>query len=193
MNNVKSKFKFKLPKLGKKNIIIISAVVLICGAIYLNWVLFSENDLTPTNVNDPLSYSDNAIGQASFVDSGDTNTATEDNYFTVSQINRQRARDEAMEVLYTILDDTEVLQDLKDRAAEDISQIAANIENEANIETLVTAKGFDDCVAVISESSANIIVRTSGLMPNEIIQIKEIVYEQAGILPSHVKIIEKQS
>jgi hypothetical protein len=184
MNKVTSKIKFTLPKIGKKNIIILCAVLLICGAIYLNWMLFSTNDLTPANIDDPF-----LTDQASFVDS----EIEEDNYFTVSQINRQRARDEAMEVLYTIIDSTDVLQELKDKAADDINQIAANIENEANIETLVTAKGFIDCVAVVNETNANIIIKTSGLMPNEIIQIKEIVYEQAGILPSNVKIIEKLS
>lgn len=196
MNKVKNEFKFKLPKLGKKNIIILCAVVLICGAIYLNWVLFSGNDLTSTNIDDPYSYGDTALGQASYVDSGDSSTdslSEEDNYFTLTQINRQRARDEAMEVLYTILDSEDALQELKDQAIEDINQIAANIETEANIETLVTAKGFEDCVAVINESNANIIVKTTGLMPNEVIQIKEIVYEQAGILPSNVKIVEKYS
>lgn len=191
MNKVKSNFKsLKLPKLGKKNIIIICAVILICGAIYLNWVLFSNNDLTPANIDDPYSYGEN-IGEASYVENSPQ--SDEDDYFVISQINRQRARDEAMEVLYTIIDSTDALQDLKDKAISDINQIAANIESEANIETLITAKGFEDCVAVINSESANIIVKTSGLMPNEIIQIKEIVYEQAGILPSNVKIVEKSN
>ena len=185
MNKATNKVKFKIPKIGKKNTIILGAVLIICGAIYLNWMLFSENDITPANIDEPY-------GQASFVDSEVTDFE-EDNYFTLTQISRQRARDEAMEVLYTIIDSTDVLQELKDKAADDINQIAANIENEANIETLVTAKGFVDCVAVVSENNANIIIKTSGLMPNEIIQIKEIVYEQAGILPSNVKIIEKYS
>lgn len=189
MNKVKSNFKsLKLPKLGKKNTIIIGAIILICGAIYLNWVLFSNNDLTPANIDDPYSYGEN-IDEASYVEN--STQSDEDDYFVISQINRQRARDEAMEVLYTIIDSTDALQDLKDKAISDINQIAANIENEANIETLITAKGFEDCVAVINSESANIIVKTSGLMPNEIIQIKEIVYEQAGILPSNVKIVEK--
>ena len=72
-----------------------------------------------------------------------------------------------------------------------ISQIAEDIENEAAIESLVKGKGFSDCVAVISGDAANVIVRSSALLPNEVAQIQEIVYETAGILPAHVKIIEK--
>ena len=72
-------------------------------------------------------------------------------------------------------------------------RIALDIEREANIETLVTAKGFAQCVAVVNGDSANVIVKSDGLLPNEIAQINEIVYEQAGIVPANVKIIEKSS
>lgn len=46
-------------------------------------------------------------------------------------------------------------------------------------------------MAVISDKSCNIIVKTNGLMPDDVAQISEIVYEQAGILPDNLKIIEK--
>ena len=65
------------------------------------------------------------------------------------------------------------------------------LKKEANIETLVLAKGFEQCVAVISENNCSVIVECDGLMPGEIAQISEIVYEQAGIVPENLKIIEK--
>ena len=83
------------------------------------------------------------------------------------------------------------LSDVQSDALAQISQIAADIEREAAIESLVRGKGFSDCVAVISGGNANVIVRSSALLPNEVAQIQEIVYETAGILPANVKIIEK--
>ena len=83
------------------------------------------------------------------------------------------------------------LGDVQSDALSQISQIAADIENEAAIESLVRGKGFAECVAVISGDNANVIVRTDALLPNEVVQIQEIVYETAGILPANVKIIEK--
>jgi hypothetical protein len=73
----------------------------------------------------------------------------------------------------------------------DITAMAASIEAEANIEELIKAKGFEDCVAVINGELASIIVRSDGLLPSEIAQITEIVYEQAGILPTNLNIVEK--
>ena len=81
----------------------------------------------------------------------------------------------------------------REQASADISRIAAEIETEASIETLIKSKGFEECVAVISDGGASVIVRSDGLLPNELSQIKEIVWEQAGIDPLNIKIIEKSA
>lgn len=72
-----------------------------------------------------------------------------------------------------------------------MSQIAKDIEREANIETLIEAKGFSDCVAVVNGSTVSIVVKSEGLLPNDIAQINEIVYEQTGVEPVNVKIVER--
>ena len=59
------------------------------------------------------------------------------------------------------------------------------------IESLIKAKGFEECVAVINGDKANIIVKSEGLRPNQLSQILEIVYLQADILPANVTISEK--
>jgi len=207
--------------IGKKNIIIISGVILIGIAIYLNLTLDFEDSYYPDGGeyimenNFPFDYEydygnyedadiydadDSKLGQATLVDnlklevdsSGSAlYESYRDNYFAVSVVNRQRARDQELELLSVILESAESMPDVKDKTLRDIAAIAFDIENEANIETLIKAKGFEDCVAIVNGDNANIIVKTDGLMPNEVAQIKEIVYEQAGILPPNVKIIEK--
>jgi len=176
-------------KIGKKNLVIIASIVLIGGAVYLNWLLFAEDAAGYGSADFEIgdTATDN-LGDSSYVSA---NANEGDSYFAITQINRQRARDEAMEVLQLILDSESALQESKDEAVSDIGKIASDIECEANIETLVIAKGFEDCVAVVNDGTANVIVSTDGLLPNEVAQIKEIVYEQAGISPTNIKIIEK--
>lgn len=192
-----------LSALGKKNIIIISGIVLIGVAVYLNLTLgntlgnesiyTAENDIKDDYQNDQKIF-----GQSALVDSQDTESVmfeetdeAYDNYFAVAAVNRQRARDEALELLQTVADTPDADQSIKDDALAGIQKVAAEIECEANIETIILAKGFEECVAVVKGGNANIIVKTGGLMPNEVAIIKEIVYEQAAILPSNTKIIEK--
>ncbi len=170
-------------KIGRKNLVIILSVLLIGGAVALNWVLFS-NPAEPADPNTPT------VNQPS----NDQNTGSqtqESDYFAQMALERQKARDEAMEVLQTVVDSPDALQEAKDAAYTKINEIADIIQSEANIETLIMAKGFEDCVAVINDSKASIIVKTEGLLENQVAQIQEIVYQQSGILPKNIQIIEK--
>lgn len=165
----------------RRNLIVACSVLLIGCAVYLNWLFFRDE----VPLDTPTS------GGKTVIDYND-NTQEDDggSYFSVTQINRQRARDEAVEVYQTVVENEDALDDLKAEAIEGIARIADNIEAESNIETLVKAKGFTECVAVVSENFANIIVSSDGLLPNQVVQIKEIVCDQTGIVPDNVKIIE---
>ena len=82
------------------------------------------------------------------------------------------------------------VESMKTEAMTELEQIAKDIENEANIESLICAKGYEDCVAVVNGTSASVLIKTDGLMENEVAQISEIVWQQAGIHPDDLKIIE---
>ena len=72
-----------------------------------------------------------------------------------------------------------------------LSIFAVDIQNEASIETLVKAKGFTDCVAVISENSVSVVVSAETLLASDAAQILSIVYETTGISPDKVSIINR--
>ena len=172
-----------------------AASVLVIGfAVYLNWAM-ADTDHAVVEGSTMGSGSAELSLNGVYEPEADVLSAEEvggaDDYFAVSQINRQRARDEAIAVLQDVVEGAANLSDVQSDALSQISQIAVDIENEAAIESLVKGKGFSDCVAVISGGNVNVIVRSSALLPNEIAQIQEIVYETAGILPANVKIIEK--
>lgn len=172
-------------KLGKRNLLIIGAVLLVGVAVYLNYIWFfdplSSIGYGNNNMNDQYGDSQNSVNSGKEPQS----------YFTSVQLSRGKARDEALDVLKTVVNSNEALQETKDTALSDISRIALDIEQEANIETLVKAKGFANCVAVKNGDQVRIIVETEGLLPSQVAQIKEIVYEETGIKPAGVKIIEK--
>lgn len=186
IKNIFEKLRGVFVKIGRRNLVIACSVVLIGTAICLNWVLFADST---DGADDKGVGTGNPPGNASYVG----NTSDDDNaYFAASVVSRQRARDEAMEVLQTVVENSDTIETVKNQALGDISRIALDIEREANIETLIKSKGFDECVAVVSGTTANIIVKSDGLLPNEIAQITEIVYEQAGIDPTNIKIVEKK-
>lgn len=188
IKNFFEKVKGAFAKIGKRNLIVICSVLLIGTAICLNLVLFSDKS---DNKSDGVEIGTGApSGGASYA--GGETKEDDDAYFAASVVSRQRARDEAMEVLRSVVDNSDTVESVKTQALGDISRIALDMEREANIETLIKSKGFEECVAVVSGTTANIIVKSDGLMPNEIAKITEIVYEQAGIDPSNLRIVEKK-
>ena len=196
-------FKFKsiftgsengVKRFGLRNIVIVLSVLLIGAAVYVNWSMFGGDqgtgDLSGAGGGSNLVGTNNAGNDNVNANGGQNSNETVD-FFAASQIERQRARDEAIEVLQSVVDDATALESAKQQALADIAAIAANIETEANIESLIKAKGFEECVAVISGDKANIVVKSEGLKPNQLSQILEIVYLQADILPANVTISEK--
>ncbi len=181
-----NRFKTIVFKIGKRNLIIAAAVLMIGVAVLLNFVLFTGN-------NQPEGYQgyEQPSGNVSdTLDGGSTNT-NENTYFSATQVSRQRARDEALEVLQAVVDSADSSETARTEALESIAAIANEIQKEANIESLITAKGFAQCVAVLNGDKASIIVSADTLQPAQIAQINTIVYEQTGILPTGITIINK--
>ena len=96
-----------------------------------------------------------------------------------------------MAVLKNVTESQTAVDEVKNSAYGDIQQIAGDIEREANIETLIEAKGFEQCIAVVNGESASVIVKTPGLTPGDVAQISEIVFNETGIVPNDLKIIER--
>lgn len=184
------KVKKSVSKIGKKNAMIACSVLLIGAAIVLNVILFGVSGKdegfdysAAVGMDGSNSQSEEVVGGTEIDDS--------DSYFATSQINRRRARDEAMEVLQSVVDNESADAASKEKAIGEIEQIAADMESESNIEALVVSKGFEKCVAVVSGGTVSVIVKGEELLDTQISQINEIVYEQTGILPENVKIIGK--
>ena len=185
MQNEKAK-KFFSSK-STRSVVIIAAVLLIGLAVYLNYRWFYD----PVQ---SLGYGENNMDDnldGSQTTGGEGEGEGENNYFTSTVITRQQSRDEAIDVLKLVTENDEASEAAKAEAAAKISKIAVDIQNEANIETLVKAKGFEECVAIISDDSASVIVKAESLQASEAAQILAIVYETTGISPENISIINK--
>lgn len=179
-NNVKGFFK----RFGVRNLVILCAILIIGGAVGINYLLYPDTPTAPDQDVD-INLEDTDLN-----DTLNKDEAASD-YFAQTVLSRQQARDEAIEVLQSVAQSSSALPEAVEAALADIAKIADDIEAESKIETLVKAKGLEDCIAVISDGNATVIVKTDGLLPNQVAQINEIVYEQSGILPTNLKIVEK--
>ena len=167
-----------------RGIVVAGSALLIGAAVYLNYAWFYD----PAG---SLGYGEGNMDSGFSDSTGTGATEGENDYFTSTALDRQEARDEAIDVLKLVAESEESSEEAKAEAAEKISKIAVDIQNEANIETLVKAKGFEECVAIISEDAVSVIVSAESLQAAEAAQILTIVYETTGISPERVSIINK--
>lgn len=187
--------------IGTKSFITVGCIMLICVAVLVSSLAGSADTNTQNEGGDRL------LGNALLVDTSvnteaspetsapsdsnvNANPETAEDFFAMAIINRTQVRDSALEVLREIAENPDSLPDAKEDALESIAEIADDMSAEANIETLVKAKGIGDCVAVISGDNCSVIVNQKNLLPDELTQITDIVFEQAGIPVANITVVE---
>lgn len=186
-----------IEKIGKRNLIIVGAVVLIGVAVWLNWVFFSDDDdggYTYSGGAGMAGELDNTKNPTSGEEATSGTSTSSDSYFSTVQVSRQRARDEALEVLNAVVDNQNATDEVKAEAVAEIKQLSLEMKQESDIESIIVSKGFEQCVTVINGETASVVVKCEGqLTPAQLAQINAVVYEQAGIEPVNITIIGKQS
>ena len=179
-------------KVNKKAVVAACAILILGVAVLLNFLLVPmEDNSRQKGLEVAVDLSDVSAAVAEIESestSGDNSESTD--VFADMTLSRKRARDEAKEVLTGVAESSTAIDSMKEEALGELQKLAEDIECEANIESLIMAKGFENCVAVVNGDTASVIVKTEGLLDSEVAQISEIVYEQAGVHPNNLNIIE---
>ena len=184
----------------KRNAVVLAIVLFVGVAVYLNWSY--NNQLTGEGSGTEGS-DGKVLGQTTLVNGvdeeqdgetaeGQTEEETGSGYFASARLNRQQARDSALELLQEAAADEKADQKVVDEANASIQTMADDTLSEAQVENLVTAKGYGDCVCFIGEDGVNLVVSSTdqGLSETDIAKIVEIVREETGLSADQIKIIE---
>ncbi len=183
---------------NRKRGILIAGLVLALGtAVYLNWQFAPSEDYIQSG--QPVS-DEAMLGEALLVsaqsseklsESDAVTVSVEREYFTMAYSERENAREESLGLLEEIISDASMTNADKTAAVNKSAEIAAQIQMENSIETLVKAKGFEDCIAVVGESQVSVIVsNTMELTSSEVSMITDIVMTQTSMPASAISIIQ---
>ncbi|MCC8122048.1 MAG: SpoIIIAH-like family protein [Oscillospiraceae bacterium] len=207
-------------KIWKRNAVVVAIVLFVCVAVYLNWTYQEENNTSDvgktlgqstlvSTTTDPLLKSPEATGAEDTMLEGDVEaadeaitdesgsavlTASQSDYFATARLNRQQARSSALSILQQSTEGEDVSAEAVQDTNAAIQTIASYTVSEAQIENLVTAKGYSECVAFIGDNSVSVVVAASGggLKDADVARITEIVTEETGFAANQVKIIEAE-
>lgn len=183
-------------KLWKRNAIVVAIVLFVCAAVYLNMSYTTEDAEAGKTLGEAALVG--GTGDAVTEDAAATGQAGEEGksgtYFSEARLNRQQARDSAMTILQEAAKDEAAPEKAVEDANLAIQTMADYTLTEAQIENLVVAKGYTNCVAFLSDSSISVVVSgvENGLSDADVAKIGEIVMEQTGLTADQIKIIETQ-
>lgn len=177
-------------KTWKKNLVAGAVLVTVCAGIYVNW-LYTE-DQAAANLTDTLNENKVMSEDMLVMDDGtnlglDVNTSTSD-YFAAVRLSRQEARDSAVGLLQEAM----AYDDQSAQTSAQLEELVQVALCEAQIESLVIAKGYTDCVAYISENGISVAVATpeGGLKQQDVAVIADIVMTQSEYSFEDIRVVE---
>ena len=182
-------------KIWKKNVTAAAVLVTVCAGIYLNW-MYTEVS-APASLTDTLN-AEKILDESLLVMSEDQalQTASEDltttdaDYFAAVRLSRQEARDSAV----TLLQEARSYDTAPEKTSRELEELVAVALSEAQIESLVSAKGYADCVAYMTSEGISVAVAApeAGLQQKDVAVITDIILTQSDYEVEDIRIVEVQ-
>ena len=182
-------------KVWKKNLIAAAILVTVCAGIYVNWRYTEDQaaaNLTDTLDTEKVMSDDNLVlSEDMAAISAGEDVATTD-YFAAVRLSRQQARDNAVNLLQEAMSYSESSKEAE--SAVELEQIVQTALSEAQIESLIIAKGYADCVAYMSGEGISIAVASpeGGLQREDVAVIADIVMAQSDYSLNDIRVVEVQ-
>ena len=186
-------------KVWKKNLVAAAILVTVCAGIYVNW-LYTE-DKTAARLEDSLDTQkvmneDTLVlsGDMEAIAAGEDTISTSTDYFAAVRLSRQQARDNAVNLLQEAMaySGSEGSKDVE--SAMELEEIVQTALSEAQIESLIIAKGYTDCVAYMSGEGISVAVSSpeGGLQQADVAVIADIVMTQSDYSLDDIRVVEVQ-
>ena len=169
----------------KKRAVAATVLGFVGAAVYLNW-----------KYTDNVADTSKVLGQSTLVNSQEETQESvqetpQSDYFATARLSRKQARDNAISMLQEAESVADADQSVLNEASEALQVLASYTVAEAQIESLVTAKGYADCVAFMGDESISVVVSDAdGLDTTDVARIKDIVISETNYTAGQIKIME---
>ena len=184
-------------KAWKKNLVAAAVLVTVCAGIYVNWLYTEQANVA--SLSDTLDYekvmSEDGLlltDDVAAITEGEEVSTTASDYFAAVRLSRQQARDNAFNMLQEVMTYSET-----DKAAEsavDLEDIVQTALREEQIESLIIAKGYQDCVAYMTSEGISVAVSApdGGLKSEDVAVIADVVMGQSNYGLKDIRVVEVQ-
>ena len=186
----------------KRSAVVATVLVFVCAAVYLNWRYagnVAEQAAASQGTEQQVvedGESTKVLGDAALV-GGEVVDASQaasvsSGYFDTARLSRQQSRDNALSLLREAAAQEGAEQAAVDEANQAIQTIAGYTMLESQVESLIVAKGYADCVAFMGEGGISIVVSAAedGLQTEDVAKITDIVLSETDYTADQITIME---
>ena len=194
----------------KRNAVVAVMAVLVCSAVALNWMytgqevedasgkllgeatlVSKQEDGKQESQSDPAKNPEDSPAESTGAPADEDAVYTGSDYFASARLTRQQARDNALSLLQEAAEQENADQTVANEASQGIQVLAPYTLKEAQIENLVTAKGYTDCVAFMGDGSVSVVVSTKSgeLTAEDVAKITDITMTETGFPAGGIKIM----
>lgn len=125
------------------------------------------------------------------VSRADAEASAKIDFFTEYRLERDRLRSERSELLRERIKSADT-EESRQAAQETILKLMQEREREAEMESLIKAKGFADALVFAQENaSVSAVVKASVLTGDEVVQVADIISRVGGVRPEDITISAK--
>lgn len=172
----------------RRQLVLATLVVALGAAVFVNWYYAGNNStIQPPEETTGSEYVQN-LGEAKYVNA----TGEQAEYFSEVKLNRQKSRDEALDKLNKSLEKVKSGSEEAKDITKSIDELTAQIKLESDVEALISAKLASECVAVINEKSAQVIVSSGTLTEDSALQIIDVITTNTDLTAEKIKISESE-
>ena len=113
-------------------------------------------------------------------------------FFEEARLKREKAHDAALDTIQKTLKSSNLSAEEKKSYARQLTGNLEDLNAENEIETLVKAKGFADCLCFLQSGRADLTVMTSGdaLTAAQVAQIRDIVLSKSSVTAQNITVVE---
>ena len=177
-----------MKKVWKKRAVVGAVLLFVCAAVYMNWRYASSLEDTSKVLGESTLVSGEKTGEN---DANVQQMGNENDYFATARLSRKQARDNAISMLKDASTDENADQSVLNEASQTLQVLAGYTVAESQLENLVTAKGYTDCVAFMGAESISVVVEDEdGLDATDVARIMDIVVQETGYAPNQIKVLE---
>ena len=173
-----------MKQVWKRRAVVAAVLMLVGTSVYLNWRYAGTVEDSGKKV----------LGQSALVNGETTDaevTAAGDDYFATARLSRKQARDTAISMLQEAQVDENATEDVLNEASQTRQALPPYTVAESQIESLVVAKGYADCVAFMGDDAISVVVSDpDGLDTVDVARIKDIVVSETSYTPDQIRIME---